>query len=403
MGRLRDNFTKSKKEITKNLDKRMLNTLNLEAPEGFEYKQMDGSKGLYSLRPKNGHDLNFKLKRIKLPKEIQGLKVTAENILDVLYVTQTKVDINDTEIIIDGKNYGKPSNILIKNLVNPESSRQSLVVPPFPVIPEPLKVRIGNEVINIKLKRVPYPSLTDIKIINDNYKFIKLSMILSPDGERDKLSGTFSVDLTELKTIKEVLKNRNILEGIEKKDVELIDFEVQDKKASIEGTDTLAPLLNFYKKVDEIGDIFKVDFLNETTFSHKIARQIKQLYISLIQDSFYNMDLNMNATHTFQGTEVPKEIQESLNSKKPMMSWTTSENSIILFGKEIQYYTVSIYDQIQITEILGNKKDGYKVNFIFLDEGRALQKNVMEEPEELLDFFDEENNIKVVDIDSLDW
>lgn len=403
MGRLRDNFTKSKKEITKNLDKRMLSTLNSEAPEGFEYKRMGGSKSLFSLRPKNGHDWDFKLEKIKLPKEIQGLKVTPENVYDVLYVTQTQVNINDTEVIIDGKNYGKPSNILIKNLTNPKSTRQALVVPPFPDILEPLKVRIGSEVINIKLKRIPYPSLTDIKIINENYKFIKLSLILSPEGNRDKLSGTFSIDLTELKTIKEVLKNRNLLEGIEKNDVELIDFENPNEKNSIAKPSTLVPLLDFYEKVDEIGNLLKVDFLNELTFNHKITRQVKQLYVSLILDSYYNMDINLNATHSFHGTDVPKEVLTACDNGNPLGVCATSRNSITLFGQEIQYFTISIYDQIQFTEILGNEKDGYKINFVFINEGRALQKIVMEEPEELLDFSDVDNNIKVVDIDSLDW
>ncbi|QGG98490.1 hypothetical protein EA459_07855 [Streptococcus dysgalactiae subsp. dysgalactiae] len=401
MGKLKNNFTRSRKKIEA-IPKALKKNLDLDAPEGLEYQPFVDNIGLFALGSKDGKGFNFKIDKIKLPREIQGMKVTTENIADILYVTQTSVDITDTDVIINGKSYGKPDEVLIKNITGKKNSKQELVVPSFPTIDKPIHTKIGDELVDFKVKRVPYPSLTDIKIINENYEFIKLELIISKLKKGLKLKGNISFDLSFFDTVSDVLKNRKILEGIAKNEVILLDFETEKNIKEKGNYESVISFLDFYQKLGEIGKKLNIEFKNESSYNRQSADLIKQLYVSLILDSFFYMDINKNNIHNFIGDNVPEAIIKAKEEKSPLAFYSVSEFENEVFGKKLHYYKISIYENIYVTNIIDEINEK-KVEFKFLDQGQAFEKIVFEHPSENVDFVKLHDNLKTIDIATLKW
>lgn len=401
MGKLKNNFTRSRKKIEA-IPKALKKNLDLDAPDGLEYQPFLDNIGLFSLGPKDGKEFDFKIDKIKLPREIQGMKVTTENIADILYVTQTSVDITDTDVIINGKNYGKPHEILIKNITGKKNLKQELVVPSFPTIDKPIRTKIGDERVDFQVKRVPYPSLTDIKIINENYEFIKLELIISKLKKGLKLKGNISFDLSSFETVSDVLKNRKILEGIAKNEVILLDFDTEKIIKEKGNYESVISFLDFYQKLGEIGAKLNIEFKNESSYNRQSADLIKQLYVSLILDSFFYMNINKNNIHNFIGDNVPEAIVKAKEEKSPLTFYSVSEFENEVFGKKLHYYKISIFENIYVTNIIDEENEK-KVEFKFLEKGQAFEKIVFERPSENVDFMTLLENIKTIDIATLKW
>ncbi|HEM5205692.1 TPA: hypothetical protein U1340_002136, partial [Streptococcus suis] len=175
--------------------------LNLEAPKGYSYELMEGTEDMYVLRSRKNRKENSFQVRIKFPLEFEGMKIQNINeLVEAMYRTQ-KI------FILDESLQENPPTII--RLGSSGVTKQMIgSAEKFPAL-EPLEVESGEERLLLPVERVPYPSLTKIKIVSSRDQLIDLEIIL--DEESNNIKMTVKLNYKHLITLDDYFKNLGII------------------------------------------------------------------------------------------------------------------------------------------------------------------------------------------------
>lgn len=395
MSKLRKALNKKTNEVSTKSVKKYMNSM---APQGFRYDEEQ--KGIFVLKPNEKQDFTYNLKA-DLPKEIEGIKITPDNLFNALYVTQTTFDITDAIIEINGVK-GKATELLVKNIRGSEEGRFYLYPPPFPEIKIPFVLGIGGEKVEFKIKQIPFGSLECHKF--ESYEPKYMSLLLTYTIKTKKLDINISRDLNKIKYLEDVVKLKNVLIGFDKGEF-LLDgnnLELRPRKAE-EVSNSIELLVSVYEKVVELQNFFTVKFENEFNFTNATAKLARKLYASFVMNRFFYADMNNDDIHYISFDEMTPEMKRGFNNGEGKFAFAAQQAyKNTFFGVEIEYIEMIIFNGVNIVEIDEQEK---KVSFKVDEEGFIIKRYFKEIKDKGFYFSDyvPKDRDMILDLNELKW
>lgn len=400
MARLRKSITKSKKKSPSVSVKKLM---NLGAPTGYEYVPNSEIDGLFHLVPKNQkNSLTFSTK-INLPKEIDGFKVTQENLYDVMFITQKEIKFKNDEVKVGDKK-GHANDLLFKTpYVKTSGGVMSLIPPKTIKMSKPIVMTIGGEEIKFLIERVPYPSLEVHKFRSFSPEYMKLDLLV--DQKEHKMTFNYKFEYSKLKYLDDYLDKKNIIRALnlgEMKIKGLKDMELSYNTGGDDSTlEAIEYQINFFEKMAELQDVLGVKFENTDVTAEEMVLA-KKLYCSLVKNSFYSLGIPLRESYKLQYEELNPEITELLTSKQPMLYAWHEENTRKLMGCEIaviesKYSTKVVFQNLNEEE--------RTLEYRFVDDGQEIYKIYIldEEANDELKIDKELQNPNIIELKNFDW
>lgn len=181
----------------------ILENLNHNLLDGFEYVQI--ANDMCVINPK---DKNIKIKgRFKIENiEINADIKSAQELMEYLYRTQQKIEVNSNFIEINGVQFNIDEIVkmpLSHKTINDVNGRLILKPPKFP---KPFKLRIGYGDKNTEMffQRQPYPDLHKSLFKSIDKKSLVISYIVD-EINRD-MTVKVSINIGDVESVEEIVK-----------------------------------------------------------------------------------------------------------------------------------------------------------------------------------------------------
>lgn len=340
---------KTNKEI--NTPTALRKKLNLEAPKGYSYELMAGTKDMYVLRSKKNRKENSFQVRIKFPLEFEGMILhNIDELTEAMYRTQRSFKLDESLQKDPPTIIHLGSSGVTKQIIGP--------VETFPAL-DPIEVKVGREKIIVPVKRVPYSSLTEIKIISHRDQLIDLGIILNEESDHIKLTTKLNYDT--LTTLEDYFKNLDIIRSFFTTGIKIFNKTLVPDDGQRE---VFKNNHDFFEALRKIQEIFSVTF----DFPHKINND-DVYFIKVLFESFVN---NRMVEIKNQGTITFSFDKEKLySSSYPELEVGTEIGvvrpreiiSLELFGAEIQFLEYTIYPRMTFKRMLDENKEEIKMIF----------------------------------------
>ncbi|UVF03559.1 abortive infection system toxin AbiGii family protein [Streptococcus equinus] len=341
--------------------------LNSQAPKGYSYELMAGTDDMYCLRSKKNLKENSFQVRIKFPVEFEGMKIrNIDELQEAIYRTQKPFKLDQTL-------QNNPPTII--HLRGSGVTQQFIgPVEKFPDL-EPLKIKIGNHELFVPIKRIPYASLTEIKIVSDSNHLIKLELIVHEDTSEIKIIAGLNYNC--LTTLNDFFENEDIICSFFSEGMTIYNKNMKPDKQQIESfkynhsfftalkyiQKELDISFNFPQKIDN-DDVFFTKLLFESFVNKRVVALKHKKQISLLFDK-----------GKYDGSKHELNEDEKIGVIRPV------ELSLELFGAKVDLLEYNIYPQMTFK--------------------RIIEKN-SEEMEMVFDLPDNNNHFILLTLDSID-
>lgn len=330
--------------------------LNLEAPKGYSYELMEGTGDVYVLRSRKNRKENSFQVRIKFPLEFEGMKIQNINeLVEAMYRTQ-KI------FLLDESLQENPPTII--RLGSSGVTKQMIgSAEKFPAL-EPLEVESGEERLLLPVERVPYPSLTKIKIVSRRDQLIDLEIIL--DEESNNIKMTVKLNYKHLITLDDYFKNLGIIRSFFTTGIKIFNKTLVPDNNQIEA---FQQNHIFFEALREIQRFFSVTF----EFPHKISNDdvyfTKILFESFINNRLVAIKNKNQIAFTFDKEKFYASSHPELEDGVEIGVVNTREIiSLELFGVELQFLEYTIYPRMAFKQKIDENREEIKMIFDLPEE-----------------------------------
>ena len=330
--------------------------LNLSAPRGYSYELMEGTKDMYVLRSKKSRQENSFQVRIKFPLEFEGMTIhSIDELVEAMYRTQKVFKLDESL-------QENPSTII--HLGSTGITKQMIgSAEKFPTL-EPLEIEMEEEKFLLPVERVPYPSLTKIKIVSRRDQLIDLEIIL--DERSNNIKMIVKLNYEHLITLDDYFKNLGIIRPFFTTGIKIFNKILVPDDNQIE---VFKHNHIFFEALREIEKIFSVTF----DFPHKINNDdvyfTKILFESFINNRLVAIKNKNQITFTFDKEKFDASGHPELDDGIDIGVVNTREIiSLELFGVELQFLEYTIYPRMSFKQLIDENKEEIKLIFDLPEE-----------------------------------
>lgn len=352
----------SKKDNTKTFKapKALRKRLNLDAPQGYSYELMEGTDDMYVLRSKKDRKENSFQARFMFPLEFEGMEIHNINeLLKAMYRTQKA-------FVLDKSLQNEPPTII--HLGASGITEQTI----FPVdkLPklEPLEIKVGNMEVSLPIERVPYPSLTEIKIVSDRNHLINLGIILNEKSGETHIE--VSLNYENLTTLDDYFNNIEIIRSFFKSGMEILNKSLKPNKAQVK---VFEKNHNFLEALKQIQDYFETSFDFPQKIDNDDVYFTKILFESFINNRIVSIKNKSEISFSFD-KEKFNTSEQTLEKGAELGVIIPKELTLMIFGAELQFLEYRIYPRMIFNSIVDEKADELQVIFEFPEESRYFVK-----------------------------
>lgn len=330
--------------------------LNLSAPRGYSYELMEGTKDMYVLRSKKSRQENSFQVRIKFPLEFEGMTIhSIDELVEAMYRTQKVFKLDESL-------QENPSTII--HLGSTGITKQMIgSAEKFPTL-EPLEIEMEEEKFLLPVERVPYPSLTKIKIVSRRDQLIDLEIIL--DERSNNIKMIVKLNYEHLITLDDYFKNLGIIRPFFTTGIKIFNKILVPDDNQIE---VFKHNHIFFEALREIEKIFSVTF----DFPHKINNDdvyfTKILFESFINNRLVAIKNKNQIAFTFDKEKFDASGHPELEDGVEIGVVNTREIiSLELFGAELQFLEYTIYPRMAFKQKIDENREEIKMIFDLPEE-----------------------------------
>lgn len=357
--------------------------LNLQAPKGYSYELMKGTDDMYCLRSKKNLKENSFQVRIQFPVVFEGMKIrNIDELQQAIYRTQKPFKLDQT------LQNNPPTIIHLRG--NGVTHQFIGPVEKFPDL-EPLKIKIGNHELLIPIKRVPYSSLTEIKIVSDGNNLIKLELIVHEDTSEIKIIAGLNYDY--LTTLDDFFENEDIICSFFSEGVTIYNKNMKPDKQQIESfkynrsffialkhiQKKLDILFNFPQKIDN-DDVLFTKLLFESFVNKRVVALKHKKHISFLFDK-----------GKYDSSKYELKENEKIGVIRPV------ELSLELFGAKVDLLEYNIYPKMTFKKIIDKNSEEIEMVFDLPDNNNHFMLFTMESIDDFNMTSDGQGLFKLVD------
>lgn len=328
--------------------------LNLEAPKGYSYELMEGTKDMYVLRSNEHRKENSFQVRIKFPLKFEGMEIHNINeLIEAMYRTQKvfKLDQslqNDPPTIIHLGSSGVTNQIIGS-------------VERFPDL-EPLEIEVDKQKVYLPIKRVAYPSLTEIKIVSDRNHLIDLELILNEKSGDANLVMKLNYD--NLVTLDDYFKNLDVIRSFFKGGIKIFNKIIEPDKKQVE---VFEKNHDFLEALKQIQNYFAVSFDFPQKIDNDDVYFTKILFESFINERLVAIKNKSQISFSFNKKKF-NPSEHTLEQGATLGVVSPRELTLQMFGVELHFCEYRIYPQMILKKIVDNKQDEIQVVFELPEE-----------------------------------
>ncbi|NBK99364.1 MAG: hypothetical protein EOM50_15355 [Erysipelotrichia bacterium] len=330
--------------------------LNLSAPRGYSYELMEGTKDMYVLRSKKSRQENSFQVRIKFPLEFEGMTIhSIDELVEAMYRTQKVFKLDESL-------QENPSTII--HLGSTGITKQMIgSAEKFPTL-EPLEIEMEEEKFLLPVERVPYPSLTKIKIVSRRDQLIDLEIIL--DERSNNIKMIVKLNYEHLITLDDYFKNLGIIRPFFTTGIKIFNKILVPDDNQIE---VFKHNHIFFEALREIEKIFSVTF----DFPHKINNDdvyfTKILFESFINNRLVAIKNKNQIAFTFDKEKFDASGHPELEDGVEIGVVNTREIiSLELFGVKLQFLEYTIYPRMTFKQMIDENQEEIKMIFDLPEE-----------------------------------
>ncbi|WP_313176496.1 abortive infection system toxin AbiGii family protein [Streptococcus parasuis] len=330
--------------------------LNLSAPRGYSYELMEGTKDMYVLRSKKSRQENSFQVRIKFPLEFEGMTIhSIDELVEAMYRTQKVFKLDESL-------QENPSTII--HLGSTGITKQMIgSAEKFPTL-EPLEIEMEEEKFLLPVERVPYPSLTKIKIVSRRDQLIDLGIIL--DERSNNIKMIVKLNYEHLITLDDYFKNLGIIRPFFTTGIKIFNKILVPDDNQIE---VFKHNHIFFEALREIEKIFSVTF----DFPHKINNDdvyfTKILFESFINNRLVAIKNKNQIAFTFDKEKFDASGHPELEDGVEIGVVNTREIiSLELFGVKLQFLEYTIYPRMTFKQMIDENQEEIKMIFDLPEE-----------------------------------
>lgn len=233
----------------------------------------------------------------------------------------------------------------------------------FPEL-EPIEVEVGEKKILLPVERVPYPSLTEIKIVSRRDQLIDLEIIL--DEESNNIKMTVKLNYKHLITLDDYFKNLGIIRSYFTTGIKIFNKTLVPDNNQIE---VFQQNHIFFEAIREIQRFFSVTF----EFPHKISNDdvyfTKILFESFINNRLVAIKNKNQIAFTFDKEKFYASSHPELEDGVEIGVVNTREIiSLELFGAELEFLEYTIYPRMSFKQLIDENKEEIKLIFDLPEE-----------------------------------
>lgn len=333
--------------------------LDQNAPKGYSYELFDGSRDMYVLRHKNSRNENNFQIRIKFPLIFEGMNIKSiDELLEAMYRTQKSFKLdeelqnNPPTIIHIGENK------IVNQFIGSTEG--------FPELP-PLKIKVGYNEVEVPIKRVPFASLNEIKIVSDGSNLFKVEMIYDEKSGGMKLTVKLNYDFIE--TLDQYFEHFEYISDFYKKGITILGKVLLPEKSQIKVFEKNNAFLSALARLQEY---FTVKF----HFPHEVDKDdiyyTKILFESFINNRMVSMDSDNQISFTFEKDKF--DLSDSRFGKEQEVGVVLdNELKLELFGANINVLEYKVYPRMSFENIV-IEADEIRVLFNLPPEGKYYIK-----------------------------
>ena len=330
--------------------------LNLSAPRGYSYELMEGTKDMYVLRSKKSRQENSFQVRIKFPLEFEGMTIhSIDELVEAMYRTQKVFKLDESL-------QENPSTII--HLGSTGITKQMIgSAEKFPTL-EPLEIEMEEEKFLLPVERVPYPSLTKIKIVSRRDQLIDLEIIL--DERSNNIKMIVKLNYEHLITLDDYFKNLGIIRPFFTTGIKIFNkiLVPDDNQIKVFKHNHI-----FFEALREIEKIFSVTF----DFPHKINNDdvyfTKILFESFINNRLVAIKNKNQIAFTFDKEKFDASGHPELEDGVEIGVVNTREIiSLELFGVKLQFLEYTIYPRMTFKQMIDENQEEIKMIFDLPEE-----------------------------------
>ena len=330
--------------------------LNLSAPRGYSYELMEGTKDMYVLRSKKSRQENSFQVRIKFPLEFEGMTIhSIDELVEAMYRTQKVFKLDESL-------QENPSTII--HLGSTGITKQMIgSAEKFPTL-EPLEIEMEEEKFLLPVERVPYPSLTKIKIVSRRDQLIDLEIIL--DERSNNIKMIVKLNYEHLITLDDYFKNLGIIRPFFTTGIKIFNKILVPDDNQIE---VFKHNHIFFEALREIEKFFSVTF----DFPHKINNDdvyfTKILFESFINNRLVAIKNKNQIAFTFDKEKFDASGHPELEDGVEIGVVNTREIiSLELFGVKLQFLEYTIYPRMTFKQMIDENQEEIKMIFDLPEE-----------------------------------
>lgn len=324
--------------------------LNVLAPKGYQYELLNGTTYQYTLRSKNNLDETSIIIKLKFPLEFEGVNINnIEELLEIIYRTQKPYEV-------DSLLQENPPTIISIGGSGP--IKQTLY--PYEEFPEqkPLEITIGKIPVNLEVKRVPYASLNEIKIVSEKNQLFVLEIIINEDNNKMKFSMQLNDDF--LKTLDDYFLQNDIIKEFYTKGIKFFNNSISPNKAQIE---TFYNTEEYLKALRKIQAIFNVKFSYPKLISRKDLFHTKILFESFVNKRMVANPENNKISFSFEREKYLDSNQNLKRGDRIGVVLPPIEINFELFDAKFDLLKYRVYRDIIFDHIQEDENDSIKLLF----------------------------------------
>lgn len=343
----------------KEVPRAIVDALSASLPEGFYYKP-EGDSCI--LVPENPEDMS----RVKIVTNMVLPSTTREDLEDYLYRTQTSLELKNSKFIIDDMEFDL-SDIIKHPLkeVDIKNFTGKLVPPEFPpgII---IALKVDGVEYPISFRRQPYDDKSTIKLQNDNYKVLNITIIL--DEDKEKANVVINLDTKRASSVDELIGGLKLYNGFIKGTVDFDNNRITELLKTDEPVDWIPEALDIWNHVLEIESRLGLFFNPSVGLENDDVALVHEIYQSMIKGEpllIYNPFTSITV-----GDYTPNSDKPIFNV--PNISFEFIERwDLNILDEAFIIYSASILSDFQFTK-KRKLKDGRTKLYMKPEDGKSI-------------------------------
>lgn len=215
----------------------------------------------------------------------------------------------------------------------------------FPELP-PLKIKVGYNEVEVPIKRVPFASLNEIKIVSDGSNLFKVEMIYDEKSGGMKLTVKLNYDFIE--TLDQYFEHFEYISDFYRKGITILGKVFLPEKSQIKVFEKNNAFLSALARLQEY---FTVKF----HFPHEVDKDdiyyTKILFESFINNRMVSMDSDNQISFTFEKDKF--DLSDSRFGKEQEVGVVLdNELKLELFGANINVLEYKVYPRMSFENIV---------------------------------------------------